>query len=100
MRHGIEKVEDLAPLRPESLPSNPALAALGLISYSAHRLRLPLLWFSLTHLRRSEPGGLAGWNVTTTSTVCLLFIACVALSTLTYRLVERPFLLLDARLDA
>jgi peptidoglycan/LPS O-acetylase OafA/YrhL len=63
-------------------------------------IHLPLLWFSATQLRGADPHAFAGWNVTSAGAVCVLFVVCVALSTLSYRLVERPFLLLKARIDA
>src|SRR5262249_14154936 len=88
----------LAPLRLKVLFSNPMLARLGVLSYSIYLLHMPLLRYSLRLVRRLFPN-VTGWNVTATCWFAIVTLLCVALASITYRFIERPFLVRKARLD-
>jgi peptidoglycan/LPS O-acetylase OafA/YrhL len=84
----------LAPLRSRRLWSNPVLGWIGILSYSLYLLHLPILHRVLQAPASSPPG----WTPTTTALVLVLLAGCLALSAVTYRLIERPFLVRKARL--
>lgn len=88
----------LAPLRSKRLWSNPALEWLGLLSYSIYMWHLPVAWYVIPGLRRAGLLVAAGWSVAGLLAALLVAALCLALSTLTYRWVERPFLVRKARL--
>jgi peptidoglycan/LPS O-acetylase OafA/YrhL len=69
------------------------LVALGVLSYSMYVWHIPLLrsaleWADAHGLARMA----AGWTLQNATAVVLLWGVCIALSTVTYRFVERPFL--------
>jgi peptidoglycan/LPS O-acetylase OafA/YrhL len=88
----------LAPLRSQRLWSNPLLEWLGLLSYSIYMWHLPVAWYVIPGLRRAGLLVAAGWSVAGLLAALLVAALCLALSTLTYRWVERPFLVRKARL--
>jgi len=88
----------LAPLRLKAVLSNPLLAWLGVLSYSIYLLHQPLLYYSVRVARRAFPG-MAEWGVSAVLWLAVVTAACVGLASLTYRLIERPFLVRKARID-
>ena len=89
----------LAPLRAKRLLVNPLLGGLGVISYSVYLIHLPLMVFLTSY------GPLARMVASVPDVrlqMALRFVivaaACVAVSTLTYRVIERPFLLRKSKL--
>jgi peptidoglycan/LPS O-acetylase OafA/YrhL len=89
----------LAPLRTRLIFTNPVLATLGVLSYSIYMIHAPLCRLSLEALRGAGTGGFVGWNVRTTVVAVVLTALCVGLSRLTYRFIERPFLVRKSRLE-
>jgi peptidoglycan/LPS O-acetylase OafA/YrhL len=87
----------LAPLSARCLLVNRWMEGLGRISYSMYLLHLPLILLARALLGGSpqftfsRPAGLLGYVA--------VFSACVAASTLTYHLIERPFLVRKASLE-
>jgi peptidoglycan/LPS O-acetylase OafA/YrhL len=89
----------LAPLRVKPLVCNRAFATLGVLSYSIYLLHVPLATFALRAVRsRAHP--LTGWTPTTVGVIAAIVLLCALVASVTYRLVERPFLLRKAKLDA
>jgi len=88
----------LAPLRMKAVFSNPVLAWLGVLSYSIYLLHLPLLFYSVDVARRLFPG-MAEWGAGAVLWLTVVTAACVGLASVTYRFVERPFLVRKARID-
>jgi peptidoglycan/LPS O-acetylase OafA/YrhL len=84
----------VTPLRLRAVFANAVMIRLGVLSYSIYLLHYPLLLWA-GPLLRTPPvlatglGALPG--------VYLLAVACVGLAALTYRFVERPFLMRKAR---
>ena len=89
----------LVPLRAKALLSNPVLARLGILSYSIYVLHLPLFHYSLRAWRSAFPQAGLGWNPSTATWFVLAVALCVALASVTYRWIERPFLVRKARLE-
>jgi peptidoglycan/LPS O-acetylase OafA/YrhL len=86
----------LAPLRMHSVISNRAMGILGLLSYSLYLVHEPILFFGL--------GPLVGRGVPLDVDLTLRIMAflaaiavCIGLSAVTYRLIERPFLVRKAK---
>ena len=86
----------LAPLRMQSAISNRAMGILGLLSYSLYLVHEPILFFGL--------GPLVGRGVPLDVDLILRILAfgaaialCIGLSAVTYRLIERPFLVRKAK---
>jgi peptidoglycan/LPS O-acetylase OafA/YrhL len=89
----------LAPLRTKRLFSNRVLGFLGTISYSLFLIHLPVVVLTVLRLRPEVIEGGATWDAEAYLTTAVLFVVCVAMATLTYRAIERPFLMRKARLD-
>lgn len=89
----------LSPLRTKRLFTNRGLARLGTLSYSIYILHVPMILFSINYLRRWYPAWFRGWDETTVVLVAAMSVGCLALSELTYRNIERPFLVRKAKLD-
>jgi peptidoglycan/LPS O-acetylase OafA/YrhL len=88
----------LAPLKTSRLITNRVFTTLGLLSYSLYLIHEPILFFGLSQLvPRGIPVdvdlGLRAVAFT------IAFILCVSLSAVSYRLIERPFLVRKARID-
>lgn len=90
----------LAPLRTKRLFSNAALGGLGILSYSIYMIHAPFIMQSLWAIRRVWPQRFDEWSLPTAAVIAGLSVACLGLSALTYRFVERPFLLRKGRLDS
>src|SRR5262245_18781866 len=90
----------LLPLRARALVSNPVLARLGVLSYSIYVLHRPVLEYTLSLWRRLLPQTPLGWDALAGSWFVLTTALCLGLASLTYRLIERPFLVRKERLDA
>jgi len=78
--------------------SNRVLAWLGVLSYSIYLLHQPLLYFSVGMARRLFPG-MTGWSASAVLWFAVITAVCVGLASLTYRFIERPFLVRKARID-
>lgn len=87
----------LVPLRTKALFSNRFLAWLGVLSYSIYVLHMPVIYHSLRAWRTLMPGP-AAWSVAMGAWFALAMLLCLGLSMLTYRWIERPFLVRKARL--
>ena len=88
----------LMPLRVGALISNRAMVILGMLSYSLFLIHAPIVFLGL--------GPLVGRGIPVDVDVILRIVAfaaafglCLAMSTVTYWLVERPFLVRKARID-
>ena len=90
----------LAPLWTKRLFANPVLARLGILSYSIYLIHHPFMNRSLNAVRSAWPHHIDwGWKPFTYPVILALAAGCVALSALTYRFIERPFLVRKARFD-
>ena len=89
----------LAPLRCRPLLRSRALTTLGTLSYSIYVVHLPVIFFAWMALRRIGHGAFIGWGVPAVLAGAGVAAAAIGLATLTYRFVERPFLVRKARLD-
>lgn len=85
----------LAPLRIARAFVNRRWQALGTVSYSIYMLHNPIMVRGVTVL---AGGRSLGWNAWTFIVVGLLTAGCLALSAVTYWLIERPFLQRKARI--
>jgi peptidoglycan/LPS O-acetylase OafA/YrhL len=83
----------IAPLHSKALLCNRWLSTLGVLSYSVYIVHVPLLLLSLNAMRHAGITGLSGWNARTGIVAPLLVAACIAVSALTYRFIEQPFLI-------
>jgi peptidoglycan/LPS O-acetylase OafA/YrhL len=81
----------VAPLRSKMVFVNPAWEKLGLISYSVYLVHGPVLLYGLTALR-GRFTNLLGWTGRSMIAVAVLALVCIAVSSLTYLVIERPFL--------
>lgn len=87
----------LAPLQLRSVISNRLMGALGLLSYSLYLIHEPVLFRGLGPM--VARGILIDFDLILRSLVfTAAFVLCVAMSALTYRLIERPFLVRKARI--
>jgi peptidoglycan/LPS O-acetylase OafA/YrhL len=86
----------VAPLRLKPLLANPVLERFGLLSYSLYLLHVPIL---IGGLRRLRVAGWieTGWTVRGAVAAAVLVLLSVAASALTYRFIERPFLVRKER---
>jgi peptidoglycan/LPS O-acetylase OafA/YrhL len=89
----------LAPLRLKRLWDNPLLERLGLLSYSIYMWHVPCAWFLLQAVRGSVLRVEAHWTLRGLVVGVLAAAVCLGISALTYRVVERPFLVRKARLS-
>src|SRR5215470_4272450 len=89
----------LAPLRCKPLLSNTWLNRLGVLSYSLYIVHLPIILPLFNTL--SVRWDLApGWNVYNGLLTALAIVICIAVSEVTYRCIERPFLVRKERVRA
>jgi peptidoglycan/LPS O-acetylase OafA/YrhL len=89
----------LVPLRSKALLSNRVLARLGVLSYSIYILHLPVFHYTMWPWRIAFPRASMDWAPNTATWFVLAAGLCVGLAVLTYRWIERPFLVRKARLD-
>jgi peptidoglycan/LPS O-acetylase OafA/YrhL len=86
----------VAPLRLKPLLANPLLERFGLLSYSLYLLHGPILISGLRRLR--DAGWIeAGWTLRGAVAAAALLLVSVAASALSYRFIERPFLVRKER---
>ena len=90
----------LAPLRTKALVSNRLLRRLGILSYSIYMIHAPLLFLTLERIRGAFPGTFSGATASSGAVLAVLALGSFALSALTYRFIERPFLVRKARYDS
>jgi len=90
----------LFPLRGRALYSNRFLRWLGVISYSIYLVHLPLILISLDDLRRWMPEIGFSWTPIASAWFLCMTLACLGISSLTYRFIERPFLERKARVTS
>ena len=95
---GVLLLALLAPLRSKPLWNNPWLEWFGLLSYSIYMWHVPLAWTVILGMRRAGLAIPARWTIVGLLVALLVAALCLALSTLTYRWIERPFLVRKARL--
>jgi peptidoglycan/LPS O-acetylase OafA/YrhL len=88
----------LAPLRARFLISNRVLATLGLLSYSLYMVHVPIVLHVIGFLAAHDVAFQGDW-LSEATTLVGIFAICLALSALTYRFIERPFLVRKARID-
>ena len=88
----------LAPLRSKRLWSNPVLEWFGLLSYSIYMWHVPVAWYVIPWVRRTVVSVPAGWSGLGALTALVVLALCLAVSMLTYRWIERPFLVRKSRL--
>jgi peptidoglycan/LPS O-acetylase OafA/YrhL len=84
----------VAPLRAKPLLSNPLLAELGILSYSIYLVHAPFMFFLIQAFV-----GPRAWTPRACALVFVLTIALVGVCSLTYRFIERPFLVRKAHFD-
>jgi peptidoglycan/LPS O-acetylase OafA/YrhL len=89
----------LAPLRVKPLVCNRAFATLGVLSYSIYLLHVPIATFALRAVR-SPAHPFTGWTPANAGMIGAIGLLCVLVASVTYRVIERPFLVRKARLDA
>jgi peptidoglycan/LPS O-acetylase OafA/YrhL len=94
---GVVLAVMLLPLRCRPLLARGPLVWLGTISYSVYIWHYPILHGLLRPLW-TESGG-PGWTLRGSGFALLGFAATAAVSTLSYRFVERPFLVRKARIE-
>jgi peptidoglycan/LPS O-acetylase OafA/YrhL len=90
----------LAPLRTRPVFCNRWLAALGVLSYSIYIVHVPLVLFALKALAAAGVPDLYSRTPRSAAIGVVLIGACVAISAVTYRLIERPFLVRKEALGA
>ena len=89
----------LFPLRSRVLIVNPLAARLGVLSYSIYVLHQPVLEYTLQPWRARLPQAGLGWDPLIACWFVLAAATCLGLAVVTYRVIERPFLVRKARLD-
>ncbi|MBX3025268.1 acyltransferase [bacterium] len=82
----------VAPLRSARLITNRATIWLGVLSYSVYIWHLPIQQFAFRWTRQLGIPLPLAWNARTIAVAAVATAACLAVSTLTYRWIERPFL--------
>jgi len=80
----------VAPLRTRPLWVNRVMIRIGVLSYSLYLVHLPILHRVMIPIYGFEPDH--GWTATSAALVAGLLAGCLALSAVTYRLIEQPFL--------
>jgi peptidoglycan/LPS O-acetylase OafA/YrhL len=82
----------LTPLRVKPLLCNRALMGVGVLSYSIYLWHLPVLKYALWPLANALGMAPMGWTASGLFVFGVVFVLVLAGSTLTYNLIERPFL--------
>ena len=89
----------VAPCRVKPLLCNRVLVVLGVLSYSIYLIHFPVLIGAVNAVHAKRPVALQGWTPLTVVVMAGAALATVALSAITYRVIERPFLVKKARID-
>jgi peptidoglycan/LPS O-acetylase OafA/YrhL len=89
----------LAPLRSKPLFANRLLSEIGLLSYSIYLIHFPLIYVVVNALRDRQPNSLVGWSAPSLGVAAVVTAVCFGLAAVTYRLIERPFLIRKAQID-
>jgi peptidoglycan/LPS O-acetylase OafA/YrhL len=89
----------LAPLRTKLLFSNAILGQLGILSYSIYMIHSPLIFLGVMAVRRTWPFTFDGITPYSMAMLAALILLAIGLSALSYRVIERPFLVRKARFD-
>lgn len=89
----------VAPCRLKPVFCNPLLGALGVLSYSIYLFHFPLMSATIEGIRAARPLALHGWTAPTVVVMAAVGGVTIAASALTWRLIERPFLVRKAQLD-
>jgi peptidoglycan/LPS O-acetylase OafA/YrhL len=87
----------LAPLHLKRLFRSAPLVGLGIISYSIYLLHMVVFTYGLGFIRTTWPDAAQGWEASGVAAYAALSLVTLACATLTYRVVERPFLRWGAR---
>lgn len=87
------------PLRSKALFCNRILGRLGDWSYSIYLVHLPVIVYGLGMLRQGWAFSYQSWNPDSILAVLLMVAGTIALSSLTYRFLEKPFLVKKAGLS-
>jgi peptidoglycan/LPS O-acetylase OafA/YrhL len=87
-----------APLRSKPLLCNRFFTYLGVISYSLYLIHYPIFAITMQRLYIAKLFDGAGWTPRGVLIALLMTATCLGLSTLSYRFIERPFLVRKARI--
>ena len=87
----------VAPLRARPLLHNRVLAEVGVVSYSVYLWHVPVVQLSLMALRKRWPDEFHGWDWFSAVGVLAITVATFATAWVSYRVLERPFLLYKSR---
>ncbi len=88
----------LVPLRLGSLLTNRVMGSVGILSYSIYLFHLPIEFEVLHRSRVANPEAFQGWTATSFATVVACLALVLAVSAVTYLLIERPVLRRKARI--
>jgi peptidoglycan/LPS O-acetylase OafA/YrhL len=88
----------LVPLRLGSLLMNRVTGTVGILSYSMYLFHLPILFEIIYRRRFAAPEAYQGWTATSLATVLACLAVALAVSALTYLLIERPVLKRKAKI--
>jgi peptidoglycan/LPS O-acetylase OafA/YrhL len=86
------------PLRMRGLLCNRLTARIGVLSYSIYLLHMPLLYYALRAYRSVTGSRETSWTPAITVWFAAALLLCVGVSMVTYRFIERPFLVRKASL--
>jgi peptidoglycan/LPS O-acetylase OafA/YrhL len=89
----------VAPCRVRPLLCNRVLVVLGVLSYSIYLIHFPVLIGAVNAVHAKRPVALQGWTPLTLVVMAGVALVTVALSAVTYRVIERPFLVKKAHID-
>ncbi len=89
----------LVPLWIRPLCCNRVWSTLGQLSYSIYLIHAALIPLALGTMNRIRPGVFVGWNLRALPAALMVSALCVGVSTVTYLLIERPFLRRKGRLS-
>lgn len=95
---GVLLVVLLLPIRCRPLLSRGPLVGIGTLSYSLYLWHYPILFAFLVPLWLPTGGG-PGWTARATAAASFGVAVALGVSALTYRFVERPFLVRKARIE-
>jgi len=90
----------LAPVRCAALFTNRVFRWLGVLSYSLYLVHLPILYMIQIPSLERFANGPSGWTARAWAGTAATLVLSIAISMLTYRLIERPFLARKARVGA